>query len=1005
MKNWFVKSNNSEQVFGPYSQELLQQYVKEGKIRNGEHLVSTDRNSWNSIDVFWQSTAELSTQMIGKYRVIKELGRGGMGVVYRVFDTELKRDCALKMLLPEIANDLKATERFQKETLALAKIHHSNIVQIYEVHQKKPYFFVMNYVDGQSFSEHIKQLNISQRLQLFSKICGSVAFAHKQGILHRDLKPENILVKANGEPVIVDFGIAKNIECSVDLTKTGDLVGTPKYMSPEVVLGEIVDHRSDVYSLGVILYQILTDRLPFIGGHVVEVMLRITSEDPIAPSLLNASIPKNSDLEIVCLKALEKKPQQRIPNVLYLQSEIDNIIHKHPIKLKPPTLWQNFSKWRKKNPLLLVTVTAMFIITCLTTISMWLAQRHNNFLQEEIKISREKLQEEIKTSQKEMVSAKKSAMYNILETLNSGMAIQNIFVGYKKIKRSYRYLYEIMDKVPLEEVKKDYRLLNMHLQFNILSKFPTLTEKKMPESSFPCVFSPQGKYIAKMYRENSKAILYIWKNNKKNSLLKDNAFLKIKNVNHPRVLFSPNNKYIVYEGVNKEKSNTKGEEIKELYVLHLEKQKNVFSCRNGSILKSTFSKDSRYYAFRLQQKRTCCLVDLHDKRNFVVRTFPVGKYTDILISPQSKWLIAQNRAKNTLVMHNIPKNITKEYKEELFSRTCRMCFCEEHKILIVSFSRMQVFDLRNQKMFESSSLLGAWLQSAPIPLVGSYFAMGEKDGRLILVKRNNDDSISQERLAHYSEVPNSNLVFEQPIFLAASKDNVIELRNIRGKNTISTFGEGSKIHQLQLTSDKEGLKILFSTEQNYKEYRLPFTRLRISDKGVKQILQKFTDITSDLNPIHSLAVEDNTFIYGSNVGFIIWKDDAAVCSHTFDNVHSVKYNKKRNQVFINTIEGNVKIYDAKNGSFVKTYKKPKLKGIYGFEFSLDRDYLYFFCSNPSGIHKQNIQTKTTKFIAQTQRIGAFLELKNQNLLVGRGGWWKNDNKVYFITPGNKKSEY
>jgi serine/threonine protein kinase/tetratricopeptide (TPR) repeat protein len=262
----------------------------------------------------------------GRYQIIEELGKGGMGRVYRVLDKELKEEVALKLIRPEIAKDEKTIERFKNELKFARKISHRNIGRMYELMEDKgAHFITMQYVPGQDLRGLIRQtgqLTTGKAISIAKEICEGLIEAHHQGVIHRDLKPSNIIIDRDGNARILDFGIARSVE-GKGITGAGVMIGTPEYMSPEQVEGKETDQRSDIYSLGVILYEMVTGRVPFEGDTPFTVGVKHKSEIPKDPKELNEQI--SADLSNVILKCLEKEKDKRFQSAQEVRSELVNI--------------------------------------------------------------------------------------------------------------------------------------------------------------------------------------------------------------------------------------------------------------------------------------------------------------------------------------------------------------------------------------------------------------------------------------------------------------------------------------------------------------------------------------------------------------------------------------------------------------------------------------------------------------------------------------------------------
>ena len=256
---------------------------------------------------------DLIGKSIGNYQIIDELGRGGMAIVYRAYQPSLNRYVAIKVLPPQLSFDQQFVERFQREAQAAAGLRHPNIVVIHDVgNQDGIYYIVMEYLEGRTLKQLIEQegsLDAERAARIVEQIAAALDYAHQEGFVHRDVKPSNIFVGQGDHLTLTDFGIVKAASETEQLTRTGMLMGTPEYMSPEQAEGGRADRRSDLYALGVVLYQILVGRVPFRGTTPHATLHAVIYEPPPPPRYLNPSIPPA--VEAVILKAIAKQPEQR----------------------------------------------------------------------------------------------------------------------------------------------------------------------------------------------------------------------------------------------------------------------------------------------------------------------------------------------------------------------------------------------------------------------------------------------------------------------------------------------------------------------------------------------------------------------------------------------------------------------------------------------------------------------------------------------------------------------
>jgi WD40 repeat protein/serine/threonine protein kinase len=303
----------------------------------------------------------------GDYLLEEEIAHGGMGVVYRARQLSLSRTVAVKLLLLGRYSSADSIERFRREAEAVAALRHPNIVAIHEIGEcDGQHFFSMDYVDGQSLAEMLRVGPFDQRrsAEVVGSIARAIHYAHEQGVLHRDLKPSNVLLDAFGQVRITDFGLAKRLDGSSDLTLTGQLVGTPKYLSPEQAAGKhaALGPASDVYSIGALMYELLTGRPPFLANSLQETLLRIQNNEPVSPHALNPGLHR--DLETICLKCLRKEPEHRYGSAQALAEDLERWLRHEPILARPIGTIERLTKWTRRNPrmAMLVLVSSLAVV-------------------------------------------------------------------------------------------------------------------------------------------------------------------------------------------------------------------------------------------------------------------------------------------------------------------------------------------------------------------------------------------------------------------------------------------------------------------------------------------------------------------------------------------------------------------------------------------------------------------------------------------------------------------
>ena len=272
-----------------------------------------------------------------RYRLEARIGAGGMAEVYRGFDPVLNRTVAIKILLPQFARDASFVERFRREAQAAARLNHPNIVGVYDTGADDgTQFIVMEFIEGRTLADFLaagRRPTPVQAAEISQRICGALAAAHAQGVIHRDIKPGNVMVTRDGTVKVMDFGIARITTGVETAPQTSAVLGTASYLSPEQAQGGPLDARTDIYSLGAVLYELLTGRPPFIGESPVAVAYKQVNEAPVPPSQVNADVPPRMDA--VAMRALSKNPANRYQTAQEFAEDLGRVVKGQEVQATP----------------------------------------------------------------------------------------------------------------------------------------------------------------------------------------------------------------------------------------------------------------------------------------------------------------------------------------------------------------------------------------------------------------------------------------------------------------------------------------------------------------------------------------------------------------------------------------------------------------------------------------------------------------------------------------------
>ncbi len=899
-------------------------------------------------------------EKFGRYAVEAKLGQGGMGAVYKVFDDQLSRSVALKIIISgkEGQNEQdKEVKRFLEEARSVANLKHSNIVEIYEIGKQPQNYFTMEYVEGRPLSVlfHRKSLTFQKAAETIAKCGEAIHHANRKGIIHRDIKPANIMMENNIEPKIMDFGLAKNVERDQKLSRSGDVLGTPVYMSPEQANGQDVDARSDVYSLGATLYEILAKRPPFQGDSLLRLLKQIFSEDPLPLTDLNPDIPK--DLEAICFKCLEKKPDKRYQSGRELSKDLHNFIHHRPINARPVSHFLRLRKWivRNKKLSLTLSLSLLFIFSC-GGVFYWKLKEKNDLEDIQIEKTREALgkiekakslvRKEIGETEELLVQGKKLQIeeirlldkaekdayfsYIILANqFNEDLQLQEVKTNLKECpqkKREWEWYWLKNEKhqekktffpkhrpLDLEMTPDGKRLVSLEHSYLVVYDAQTYKEiwrKHIGGGRHALSIHPNGKIVAVAQNNRVK----IWDLEKKEKIEETPPWGQ----NILDCCFNPDGTFLLTSSEVFDYDKNKPERAKEL------------------------GKPETYKSLVLWQWKTMKkIVDL----SFPMRTYQ-NNVTACAFSPDNKMVAGVYEDNNIYLWNLTNKNIWqgKEKEERLVleghkSKIFGICFSPNSRYLasLGGDKKLIIWETQSGRIVDQIDHTDARSHCSFSP-DGKKIVTGDERG--ILYVRDLVKETSLTLTGHTGPIQKCFFSPDGRFIFSSAMDRTIKTWDFQNIENLRVFPADFSPNLIQLSLNKQELAIASSSDPSIKLLSAIDFQEKQVFPGHKEPAQAL-HFSSDGNYILSGGKDALVKMWDVSRGNEIWSEKL-----TFPVLSGTSYIQDEKDWFCLVGEG-VVIWDVKTQSKIKEYTRNDLRKIFSSDQS--KHFSFSSCSfNSSG---------------------------------------------------------